>query len=282
MKTIFAATDFSVAAHNASEYAASLASAFGARLILFSAYEIFPFPTAEIPVAVETGNIKADLARRLKWAADSLRLSYSGLTVDTLCGEGVAAEQIIRAAAETQADIIVTGMKQEGRTFRKIFGSTVTALLQKSDLPLIVVPEGAAWFKPDHIALANDQDADDDTDAHLLDTLTELCTRFSSKLYLVRIVKNQFHASYEKFNSPHRLMRMTRSLEPVYECFEDRDEERGLNEFVRKFNINMLVLLPHHHSAIDKWFSKSTTRAMVFESVIPLLILPGLRLHDRP
>lgn len=73
---------------------------------------------------------------------------------------------------------------------------------------------------------------------------------------------------------------MVRSLEPVYECFEGSNEERALKEFTRKYDVDMLVLLPHYHSMTDRLFARSTTRTMVFDSEIPLLILPGLRMQE--
>jgi nucleotide-binding universal stress UspA family protein len=279
MKTILAATDFTPAAHNACLYAASLARAFNARLVLFSAYEPVPFPATEVPVIIPVEDLKATSQNRLAKAAEAIRLLHNHTEVETLCSDGIIVNEIIDAAKKIKADMIVAGMKDSGKGFRKVFGSTVTVLARKSDLPVIVVPETAAFVKLDTIALASDHDTDAEADPHLLDMLLELGQRFSSKLYLVRIAKNQFQESYEVFNRPLRLIRMVRSLEPVYECFEGNNQERALKEFVRIHNVDMLVLLPHYHSMADRLFSRSTTRTMVLDSEIPLLILPGLRIQ---
>lgn len=281
MKTIFAATDFTEAAHNACIYAASLAREFKARLILFSAYEPIPLPATELPLEYSGAHLRMPAESGLAQAVQSLRISHSDISIDTMCTEGIIINEIISAARDSEADIIVAGMKDSGRGFRKVFGSTITALARKSELPIIVVPQNASFANLDILALANDHDTDDETDPHLLDMLLELGKKFSSKLYLVRIARNEFQESYEIFNRPLRLIRMAKSLEPVYECFEGRNQEKGLNEFVKKFNVNMLALLPHHHSIADRLFSKSTTRTMVLESQVPLLILPGLRIQEQ-
>jgi hypothetical protein len=124
--------------------------------------------------------------------------------------------------------------------------------------------------------LANDHDTDAETDPRLFDMLRELGERFKSKLYVVRIATNQFEESYEVYNRPLRLMKLVRSLGPVYECFEYSNQERGLNEFVKRHGVDILALLPHHHSIADRLFAKSTTRTMIFDSEVPLLIIPGI------
>jgi hypothetical protein len=98
---------------------------------------------------------------------------------------------------------------------------------------------------------------------------------------VVRIVKNAFQESYEVFNRPLRLIAMLKSKKPVYECFEGSNQEKALSEFVKKYNVNMLALLPHYHSLADRWFSISTTRTMIFNCQVPLLILPGLRIQEQ-
>jgi nucleotide-binding universal stress UspA family protein len=280
MKTILVATDFTAAAHNACLYAASLANVFKARLILFSAYEPIALPSTEVPLQMPIEDVRAATEFALTRAVQAIQVSNSDIQVETMCMQGSTVTQIINAARELNADIIVTGMKDSGRGFRKIFGSTVTALARKSELPLLVIPQNAAFVKLDTIALASDHDTYPETDPHLLDILLDLGRRFSSKLYMVRIAKNQFQESYEVFNRPMRLIRMAQSLVPVYECFEGTNEEDALNEFVRLHRVDMLVLLPHYHSMADRFFAKSTTRTMIFDSEIPLLILPGLRIQE--
>jgi nucleotide-binding universal stress UspA family protein len=135
MKTIFAATDFTQAAHNACVYAASLAREFKARLVLFSAYEPIPFPITEVPFEYNAEDMKAPTELRLAKAAEALQVAPNEVVIETMCREGIIINEIISAARETKADIIVAGMKDKGKGLRKIFGSTVTALARKSDLP---------------------------------------------------------------------------------------------------------------------------------------------------
>ncbi len=272
MKTILVATDFSDAAHNASLYATELAKAFNARVVLFNAYDQVPVPVSEIPVlTIEEMGIRAE--RKLK-NEKQLLTARNWLPIETLSKPGIASQSILQAVKEANADIIIAGMKNTGTAIRRFFGSTVTALAKKLPVPLLIVPEGIPFIKISTIALANESDVDPDSDPHLLDALREIGERFHSKLYLVRVAKNRFREAYEVLNRPFKINKMVRTLDPVYECIEGKDIPEALNDFIEAYNINLLALLPHQHKLLERWFYSSITRSMIFESQIPLLIIP--------
>lgn len=280
MKTIFVATDFSPAAHNACMHGAELARAFNARMILFSAYQQVPVAVTETPAIITSEDMQKLVREQLEMEVHEIKRS-APVTIETVCNEGFATDSILQAAKEHKADLIITGMKGSGKGIRKVLGSTVTALMRKTTIPLMVVPEEAPYKRLDTIALANESDAEPDTDPHLLDSLREIGERFQSKLYLVRIAKNKFREMYEVFNRPFRLTRMVRTLDPVYESMEGKDIPQALNAFIDFYHINMLAMLPHKHSLLERLFTRSATNSMVFEIHIPLLILPDLHVKKR-
>jgi hypothetical protein len=181
------------------------------------------------------------------------------------------------SAKDKKADIIIIGMKGTGKNFRKIFGSTVTALARITTVPLIVVPQEAKYSDPSTIVLANETDLEEHTDKHALDTLLEIGERFHSKLYMVRVAKNKYHKDFEVRNRPLRLNKMVGSLDPQYQYLHGTNTPKVLNEFISEHNINILALLPHKHSLIERFF---ITRSMAFETHILLLIIPDLQKEE--
>lgn len=275
MKTILVATDFSKAAHNACLYAAELAHAFNTRLIVFNAYQRLPVTAPEAAVILSAGDMKAIAQKQLGEEASHINL-WNTIDVDTLYAEGAPAHTILTVARENKVDLIVVGMKEQGKGLRKVLGSTATDLVRKSTIPVIIVPENALFTRPDTIALANESDLNPDDDVHLLDALREIMERFEPKLYFIRISKNQFKEAFDVLNPPTSLTRTMKSFAPVYKCIEGKDISQSLNDFIRTYHINMLAMLPHKLSLLEALFTRSATRSMVFEASIPLLILPGL------
>lgn len=273
MKTILIATDFSAAARSAALYGVELARSFNARAILFSAWQPAPIPVSEIPVPITPDDMRQTTREQL--AKEMQFINRGGSVVMEMdSSEGASAEAILKAAREKKADIIIAGMKEQYKGLRKIFGSVVTQLARKSSIPLIIVPETVRYARLATIALASASDLAPEADPHLLDTLRGLAERFHSKLYVVRVAQNRFREAYEVMNKPFQMTRKLQSLDPVYECIENKDITEGLNNFIKAYGINMLALLPHKQSRMDRWFYRSITREMIFETQVPLMVLP--------
>ncbi len=276
MKTILIATDFTEASRNAAVYGLELAVAFNATVVLFSSYQEIPVPVTESPVIVTPADMKKYIQQLLEQEVKIINTG-SRVAIETLTREGAAADTILEIAAEKNAGLIIAGMKEGGKGIRKMLGSTATALAGKTRIPLVIVPEKARYVEVSSIALANESDLDPHADNHMLDLIQEITARFHSKVYLVRVARDRVKAAYETLNRPFKLIRMMHTPGLPYGTIEGRNIPEALNHFIEGYHINMLAMLPHHRSLFEKWFSKSTTRSMAFETHIPLLILPELR-----
>lgn len=273
MKTILIATDFSMAANNAAVFGVELANTFNAKVILFSACQQVPVTVSEVPVMITTEEMHIHVQRQL---ADEARIlsARHNKQVTTCCKTGTTEKAILEAVKELQVDLVITGMKKAGKQIRRIMGSTVTGLIRKIQVPMIVVPEETKFSYIAKIALANESDLAPDADQHILDTLREIAERFHSKLFLVRVSQNRFAEAYEVMHHPFQLSKIMRTLDPVVDFVEGKDVAQALTKFVESYNINLLAMLPHRYSLLERWFVKSNTRAMAFEASVPLLILP--------
>lgn len=278
MKTILVCTDFSPAARNASFYAAQLARALNARMVMVNAFQPESVVLTEIPVIIGSERIHEIADKELKHEVARLQPA-PGLQMITHSQEGFPIDVILNAADEFEADIIVAGSKATGKNIRRVFGSTVTGLARRTKRPLIVVPEHISFVNPSHIALAWESDASLETDPHLLDAIKEIADRFDSSVYLVHVSKNVYKEAFAVLNRPFRLQRLLYSLAPEVKNIHGKDLGNALNEFIKDNNVDMLAMLPHKHSLLERFFMASATRELVFESSIPVLVLPGTMEH---
>lgn len=274
MKTIIVATDFSPAARNATLYAVQLARSFGARLILFHAYNTPLVPiTEELPV-VTAGDMKQVVEQSL-WQEMMAVDPTVEVTLRTDSKQGEASAAILQAVREQDADLVVLGMKATGRSVRKVFGSTVTTLSHKTQVPLLVVPEEISFRPVETVVVAYDTDLAPDDDAHVLDAVRAVASRFNSKVYLVHVAKTEFREIYQVMHKPYRLSRMMTKLDPVFETIRSKSIGVALDRFIKEHDVNILAMMPEKKTLLSRWFSTSITRLMAFRSVIPLLLLPG-------
>lgn len=278
MKTLFITTDFTNASHNALTYGIAMARALGARIVLFHAYQLQVMAGIDTTVAIPEADTRAAVLDRL--SQHLLALGDTGVRIDILAGEGQASRTILQVAKAQQADLIITGMKGHSKLFRQLFGSTVTDLAKYTTIPLLVVPETANYRKPARIAVASD--IAPETDAHTLDALTEIGERFTSKVFVVRVIKDRFDEVYELLHRPAQHNRLSRSLDTHYTYARNKDVAEALGFFIEAEKIDLLALVPHKHTLLEKWFFKSTTKEMIFKSPVPLLVLPEHTKHTDP
>lgn len=274
MKTILAPIDFTEASRGASRYALGLAKAFHARLVLFHAWSQPVVPVTEMGPVVTADDMKEMAIQGLELESKAID-PLAETIVRTECREALAADGILAAAADHHADLIVVGMKTESAAFRRVFGSTVTALIKRSKVPIVVVPEGAAFRDIERIVLAYDGDLAPDDDVHVLDAVKQLGHRFGSQVFLVHVADTEFHEIYQILNKPLRLIRIMHTLAPVLETVRSKSVTEALQLFIEQHGAGMLALMPEKKSLLKRLFQGSTTRSAVFNSKVPLLVLPG-------
>jgi len=271
MKKIMIATDFSPAARNATDYALQLAEVFNATVVLMSAFEQQPILVTETPWMLNSEIEKDLVQRRLEQEVDNL-MTEKPKAIDILVWKGTAGHAIVEAAEHTGADLIVVGMVREDKEMRKIFGSTTTGLARKTRVPLLVVPEKARFEKPTGIALAEDvtQENVQATPAPVV----ELLEKFHATLYLVRIFNREAGEIIEVLHTNANRRRRIGAFTTLGETSLDDNIARALENVVENHAIDILVLRPEPKSLLGERLYGSTTRDMLFDSSIPLFILP--------
>jgi nucleotide-binding universal stress UspA family protein len=134
--TILHPTDFSEYSRSAFLLACSLARDYGARLIVLHVVET---PTATyteggLMLAFPEGwrkNVQAQL--------EAVRPLDPTITVEHLLAEGGPAEEILNAAREIRADLIVMGTHGRGVLGRLLMGSVAETVLRKAPCPVLTV-----------------------------------------------------------------------------------------------------------------------------------------------
>jgi nucleotide-binding universal stress UspA family protein len=138
---ILVATDFSAHAERALDYAAELAAAYDAPLVLLHVYAnpIMALPDGYVMMTVPN---LADLVsglhdglRRVEARARQLGVRE----IETRLVEGVAWSEIIAAAKATGCDLIVMGTHGRGAITHLLLGSVAEKVVRKAECPVLTV-----------------------------------------------------------------------------------------------------------------------------------------------
>ena len=143
-KHIVAATDFSETSGQALDVARDLAASLGAQVHLV---HVIPDP-ARLPWSIDTGIAFMELEQQWRHhAASALTRARdaAGLPPDTTitirCGD--AAQEILGAADDARAALIVMGTHGHGPVARLVMGSVADKVLRHTTRPVLIVPPGA-------------------------------------------------------------------------------------------------------------------------------------------
>lgn len=146
--TLLIAIDASEASASAVSKAAELAEQLGARIVLLHVLD-----PDSVVVAPELMQVYQPTLEEMKKAGQTLLRQASDhfsdlVEVETLMPEGDPATQIVRAAAEHAADLIIIGTDSRGRLAHFLLGSTADAVIRRAPCPVVAVRRSSEPLKP--------------------------------------------------------------------------------------------------------------------------------------
>jgi len=269
MQTILLPVDFSPASRNASLFGAELAKLLHTRLLLFHAY-LLPTPISEVPYAMVTvDNLQKENEENIKKEAELLHQKF-GLEVEWLVRIGIASDEIKALTKEREIGLIVMGMKGAGG-IDKIIGSTTTNVARKVQTPVLVIPHDADYTPIKHITYASDFTYKTSTD--LFRPLTELAQAFKAKVYIVHVRQHHGGVSEQELAGRNSSEIIFRHCDHEYVVIEEPTVNTAISKYLQQQASELLVMVAHKHTFLERVFSKNHTTAMAYETHIPLLIL---------
>ncbi len=145
LNKILVPTDFSAVGNRAVEFAVNLANANQAKLILMTVIADLPLTNEEkMMLRVSVASVKAYNEKQINAAMGKLKklirpAAQKKSRVQFLVRDGKPFVEIIRAAAEIKADLIVMASHGHSRLAEILLGSTTDRVVQKAPCSVLVV-----------------------------------------------------------------------------------------------------------------------------------------------
>lgn len=270
MKKILIATDFSPAAMNAAYYAADMALAINAGLVLFHNYQV-PVSYAEVPVAITTNDLVKDIEIRLAHIKEDI-INNKGLRlkIEKRVQEGSFFYELKTVCEEIKPYAVVMGSQGTSAVERFLFGGHTVHAMKNLDWPLITVPPEAHFSAVRKIGLACDFDKVVDTIP--VDEITLLVNDFNATLHILNTGKQKEFKPEIVFESG-LLQEMIGSLKPEYHFITSATTDQGILDFVEENNIDLLIVLPKRRGFFESMLHSSSTRQFVMHSHVPVMAI---------
>ena len=267
MKTILVATDFSPAALNAANYAADMALAINADILLLHVYQI-PVVYLEVPVVNEE-DMMQEAEKDINKIKEQLTRKTSGkLNIGTEVRVGVFFQELNTVCERIKPYNVVMGSQGTTAPERLFFGSHAVYAMKHLTWPLITVPPGATFSSVKTIGLACDFDKV--VDSTPVDEIKMLAKDFNAELHILNTGKKEVLKPELIFESG-LLPEMSEPLKPKYHFIANENTDESIMDFAEKNHINLLVVLPKRDGLFDKLIDKSYTKQLVLYSHVPVM-----------
>lgn len=285
MKKILVPTDFSVPAENAAHYAVTLAKKLKADILLCNAFKV----PAEAPMAAQVAWPLMDYAELKQEATNDLDrcvklLSDPSCPVeeDEYCPDltyesnvGSVCEVVTSIVEREKIDLVVMGMAGAGGLTQFILGSNSRAMIDKTPVPLLLVPFEAELKSIRKIAFATDLEL---SDIAALQFIANLALPLNATLTIVHVTNKDVDPDgkiQEKIDAFFDSVALNVKLSNIkYEYVWNVYVDDGLSWIAEQRDLDMMAISHDRHTLLGDIFKGSHTHKLSRHTKIPLLVFP--------
>jgi nucleotide-binding universal stress UspA family protein len=272
IKTILVPTDFSKNASNALDYAIALAKKENSKLILLHAFRI-SYPTSDIPIPVvieEVSQIQKESEEKLKKLCNEI-IKKKKIKCEFICKEGLAMDVVLESLKKKRPDLIVMGTKGASGIKEIILGSNTAKIIEKSNCPVIAVPESASYKGIKKIAFSTNYK---ESDIAALKKLVEIAKDFNSNLSILHVANEEYTKETEKGLMQLFIKSVSKKIKYgkiTYQIKHGKSLEKVMQDYINKESPDIIAMSTLRRNLIEKLFGISITKKMAYHTKVPLL-----------
>jgi nucleotide-binding universal stress UspA family protein len=271
MKQILVATDFSISAANAMEYAMALAKTLDMEVCALHAIHPTEGINNNTYNAIFIDDYYNNKRQALKeWAGNfSSQDEFKDVEVTTICGVGFLKNVISRYIEEHHVELLVMGIT--GSTgISGIVGSNASMMISVVKVPTLVIPLEGKFSSSPVITLATDYETR--LSAQDVNALNEMMKAFGSEKMDVLYVSEKDEAK-NTGTGESRLRDLIKHTELEFNYISASRPLNGIMDFVEAHQTDILCLVKHHHNILYRLFNRSTINQVMNRSVKAILVL---------
>ncbi len=271
IKNILVPIDFSTCSKNALKSAIKLAKSFDAKIHMVNAVHVH-HPHPDFVGGSLIDSIMMDYESQVKESFEELESEIIELKeVPHEADRFISylTDAIYSESEQKNIDLIVMGTRAEHDSIEHLIGTRATDIIETSKVPVIVIPENVHDFNPKKIGFASDLSEIKNTKR--LDLIGMIAAMFDAKIYVFSIVDDPDKLSAQD----QKLLKDIAARFKEHECsartVQADSITRGIVDFSKSHDLDMLAMIPREYSFFQKLFRKSVTKNIAIDIDIPLL-----------
>jgi len=262
------ATDFSLAAANAVNYATDMALSINAQLFLLHVVQT-PIGFSDMPLVMGLEDIMRSSEKDMQNLREELVLRTEGkILIESEVGMGGFYEELKEVCKRINPYTVVMGSQGKTAAEHLMFGSHAVYSVKHLAWPVITVPPNAAFTSVKKIGLASDLTEVVETTP--FEEIKMLVHDFNAELHILNTGKKEVFDADIVFESG-LMQEMTMALKPTFHFIDNENIDQGIMDFAEKNQIGLLIVMPRRHNILEGIFHKSHTKQLVLHSHVPVM-----------
>ena len=257
IKTVIVPVDFSETSLNAARYAARLFTGrYGVNMILHHVYE------------------KAEEAEQADRGLENLKTSLleTGIVKISILAEQGSdfLVELEKLARHRHADLVVMSITERNAIGQSLVGSNALKMLNTKVCPVLIVPPDANYSDLKNVLLTSDfRNVKASTPSV---PIRNFLKTFHPHLHIINTSSEHYVAITEEYQQEKNdLKEMFHDLRPEFYFLGLEDVNDAINQFATDKNIDLIIIIHKEQSVISKFFIKSHTKKLAYQSNIPVL-----------
>ena len=276
MKRILVPTDFSPTAEKAFRFALDIATKAKGTVILYHVYTPVESPFIDTGQKSKQYNTQTEtnLVKRLQRLKKKVTADTADVPVSTVLGRTPIIDNILGFAADNQIDLIVMGTQGGNGLKKAIVGSVAASIVEKTDIPVLLVPEKFEWTEPERVVFITNYLQ---TDRQALSVVLALAKLYGAAVTVVHLVDVFAKEEKEKIDFDTYAYALHRELNEFnlkFKLLKTASVTETMENLYKETSYDMLAMVRRKKSFLEKFFIKSFTQNMAYVTNHPLLVVP--------
>jgi nucleotide-binding universal stress UspA family protein len=275
MKTILVLTDLTKKSENAALYALKLAERMDANILLYHSFKVFQtIAMAETGIwpAEDYSVIENECITELKKLADRLCKHHQPgnfkPAINVFCETGDLGSRVTSIVDDKNISLVIMGAKGDDVLSHILFGSDTSNVLDEVKCPILFVPDQCHFTPYKTIVFSTDLKK---AYPKAVSFLVELATLKNSDIIITHIGEGGNF-------SPIQILDLVKNVFE-YPSASFRQIPQGniseqLNKFTNFVQADLAVMIHHQHTLLGEMIPGSSSKKMLYNHKVPLLILP--------
>jgi nucleotide-binding universal stress UspA family protein len=273
MKKILVPIDFSKPSEYAAKMAAKIAKKTSAKVYLIHMIEL---PSGVIDMG---SNSKFSIPesmlylRKTKEKVLEFKENFfsEDLKVEYFIKKNNPFEGIKKYAEKIDADLIVMGSKGHSEFEEIMIGSNTEKVARTSTIPVLIVKRDAKKFKLKNLVFASNFKKEDKA---VFNKFIDFAEQFNSKIHLLKVnTPSNFESTREAKEKVLDFIKDYSLPKHSINIYNDTSVEKGILNFSKDINSDLIALCTHGRSGLSHLFSPSVTKNLSKKALKPMLTI---------